>query len=57
MNHPSRNAVKEIDWIGQHGFDFVDLTLEPPAAPGQTDAAAVRAALAGQGLGVVAHTA
>ena len=58
MNHPSRNAVKEIDWIGQHGFDFVDLTLEPPAAdPGQIDPAAVRAALDRHGLGVVAHTA
>jgi hypothetical protein len=31
QNHPSRNAVKEIDWIGRHGSDFVDLTLEPPA--------------------------
>jgi sugar phosphate isomerase/epimerase len=58
MNHPSRNAVKEIDWIGQHGFDFVDLTLEPPAAaPDHIDPAAVRAALDRHGLGVVAHTA
>ena len=58
MNHPSRNAVKEIDWIGRHGFDFVDLTLEPPAAaPDHIDPAAVRAALDRHGLGVVAHTA
>jgi sugar phosphate isomerase/epimerase len=58
MNHPSRNAVKEIDWIGQHGFDFVDFTLEPPAAdPDHIDPAAVRAALDRHGLGVVAHTA
>jgi sugar phosphate isomerase/epimerase len=57
MNHPSRNAVKEIDWIGQHGFDFVDLTLEPPAAPDHIDPGAVRAALDRHGPGVVAHTA
>ncbi len=58
MNHPSRNVGKEIDWIGQHGFDFVDLTLEPPAAaPDHIDPAAVRAALDRHGLGVVAHTA
>jgi hypothetical protein len=58
MNHPARNPLEEIDWFGRLGFDFVDLTLEPPAAdPGQIDAAAVRAALAGQGLGLVAHTA
>ena len=29
MNNPSRNPVEEIDWIGTHGFDFVDFTLEP----------------------------
>jgi len=32
MNHPARNPLEEIDWFGQHGFDFVDFTLEPPAA-------------------------
>ena len=58
MNHPARNPLEEIDWFGQHGFDFVDFTLEPPAAdPGQIDPAAVRAALDRHGLGVVAHTA
>jgi sugar phosphate isomerase/epimerase len=58
MNHPARNPLEEIEWIGKHGFDFVDFTLEPPAAdPDQIDPAAVRAALNRQGLGVVAHTA
>jgi sugar phosphate isomerase/epimerase len=58
MNHPARNPLEGIDWFGRQGFDFVDLTLEPPAAdPGQIDPAAVRAALDRHGLGVVAHTA
>jgi sugar phosphate isomerase/epimerase len=58
MNHPSRNPLEEIDWFGRHGFDFVDFTLEPPAAdPGQIDPTAIRAALHRHGPGVVAHTA
>ena len=58
MNHPARDPIAEIDWIGRHGFDFVDLTLEPPAAdPDQIDTHAIRAALDRHGLGVVAHTA
>ena len=58
MNHPARDPVAEIDWIGQSGFDFVDFTLEPPAAdPEQVDVNAIRAALDQHCLGVVAHTA
>jgi sugar phosphate isomerase/epimerase len=57
MNHPARDPLEEIHWIGEHGFDFVDFTLEPPAAdPQQIDARAITAALAQYGLGVVAHT-
>jgi sugar phosphate isomerase/epimerase len=58
INHPARNPIKEIEWIAENGFDFVDFTLEPPAAaPDQIDADAIRAALDQHGLGVVAHTA
>ena len=58
MNHPARDPVSEIDWIGQNGFDFVDLTLEPPAArPEEIDVGAIREALDRHRLGVVAHTA
>lgn len=58
MNHPARNPLEEIDLFGRQGFDFVDFTLEPPAAdPDQIDPQAVRAALDRHGLGVVAHTA
>ena len=49
MNHPARNPVEEIDWFGQNGFDFVDLTLEPPGAdPADVDGEGVRQALARQ---------
>src|SRR3954464_2061924 len=58
MNHPARNPLEEIDWFGRQGFDFVDFTLEPPAAdPDQIDPPAIRAALERHRLGVVAHTA
>jgi sugar phosphate isomerase/epimerase len=58
MNHPTRNPLEEIEAIGKNGFDFVDFTLEPPAAdPSQIDPNAIRVALDHHGLGVVAHTA
>jgi sugar phosphate isomerase/epimerase len=58
MNHPARDVLKEIEWIGQMGFDFIDLTLEPPMAePRNLDFADVRAALENSGLKVVGHTA
>ena len=57
MNHPARNPLEEIDWFGRQGFDFVDFTLEPPAAdPAQIDPKAIRAALDRRGLGVVTGT-
>lgn len=58
MNHPARDIVSEIDWIGGLGFDFVDLSLEPPqAAVWKLDIDAVRAALDRHKLRVVGHTA
>jgi sugar phosphate isomerase/epimerase len=58
MNHPARDPISEIEWFGQHGFDFVDLTLEPPAAdPADLDIEGIRAALARHHLDVVAHAA
>jgi sugar phosphate isomerase/epimerase len=57
MNHPARDPLEEIEWFGRHGFDFVDLTLEPPAAdPARIKPEAVRIMLDRHGLGVVAHT-
>jgi sugar phosphate isomerase/epimerase len=58
MNHPARDPLAEIECFGKHGFDFVDFTLEPPAAdPDVLDPVAIRAALARYNLGVVGHTA
>jgi len=58
MNHPGRDLLKEIEWMAAMGFDFIDLTLEPPMAEARNlDLKAVRSALDSSGLAVVGHTA
>lgn len=58
MNHPARDPISEIEWFGQNGFDFVDLTLEPPTAdPADLDIEGIRVALGRYHLDVVAHAA
>ena len=58
MNHPAKDLVSEIKWIGAMGFDFVDLTLEPPRADAHSiNVHAVRSALEAANLKVVGHTA
>jgi sugar phosphate isomerase/epimerase len=58
MNHPKHDVVGEIRWMAGIGLDFIDLTLEPPAAGyWQIDRKAVRQALKNHGLGIVGHTA
>src|SRR5688500_20179494 len=32
MNFPGRSVAKEVHRIAEEKFDFIDLTLEPPAA-------------------------
>ena len=32
MNHPARDPVHEINWIGTNGLDFVDFFWESQAA-------------------------
>jgi sugar phosphate isomerase/epimerase len=56
MNHPARPIGDEIREIGERGFEFVDLTLEPPLA-WPADGRAVAAVLAESGLHAVGHTA
>lgn len=58
MNDPRRDLLDEIAWIGAHGFDYIDLTVEAPgAAPESTDWATVRQAIHDAGLGVIVHAA
>jgi sugar phosphate isomerase/epimerase len=58
MNHPASEVTAEIRWIADMGLDFIDLTLEPPAARASgIDVEAVRRAIAEHGLEVVGHTA
>ncbi|SNB46792.1 sugar phosphate isomerase/epimerase [Geobacter sp. DSM 9736] len=58
MNHPQQDVVGEIEWMAEMGLDFIDLTLEPPAAGyWQIDRQAVRRALDRHRLGIVGHTA
>lgn len=58
MNDPAMDPVQEILWAGAHGFDFIDLTVEGPAADAASlNVAALRDALQSTGLGIVGHTA
>lgn len=58
MNNPSRDILAEIKWMADLELDFIDLTLEPPAAaPWRINTAEVGAALRDYDLGVVGHTA
>lgn len=58
MNHPGRDVVSELRWMAELKLDFVDLTLEPPAACSSViDIPQIKRALRDSGLGVVGHTA
>jgi sugar phosphate isomerase/epimerase len=58
MNHPKRDILEEIRWMADLGLDFVDLTLEPPAAASwNANPDKIRAELDRLNLDVVGHTA
>src|SRR5437764_3466526 len=58
MNHPGKDLLSEIEWMAGMGFEFIDLTLEPPKADcHHIDVATVRSALKSANLRVVGHTA
>lgn len=58
MNHPNESLAREIAWMAELKLDFIDLTLEPPAAATwQLRPAEVTAMLRDHALGVVGHTA
>lgn len=55
MNHPARPVADEVRAVAAAGFDFVDLTLEPPGA-WPVDGAELGALLRDLGLAAVGHT-
>ncbi len=58
MNDPAADPVREAQWAAEHGFDFIDLTIEGPAAGVETlDVRALGDVLGGTGLGIVGHSA
>ncbi|HEX3683554.1 MAG TPA: sugar phosphate isomerase/epimerase family protein [Bryobacteraceae bacterium] len=58
MNHPEHDVLAEIAWMADAGMEFIDLTLEPPAAASwEVDTRAIRAALERSRMPVVGHTA
>jgi sugar phosphate isomerase/epimerase len=58
MNHPARPVLREIQWMADMGFEFVDLTLEPPAAAvWKIDLQEIQKILRDHNLPVVGHTA
>ena len=56
MNNPARPVEDELARIAAAGFDFVDLTVEPPQA-WPVEGERVARLLAQHGLGIVGHTA
>ncbi len=57
-NNPRKNILKEIEWIGENGFDFVDLFLEEDyAVPEKIDIKKVKDLLKKYDLDVMGHTA
>jgi sugar phosphate isomerase/epimerase len=57
-NHPRKDVIEEIEWIGKNGFDFVDLFLEEDrAVPEKIDVDRIKKALKKYRLDVVGHTA
>ena len=57
-NHPRKDLIEEIEWIGRNGFDFVDLFLEEDlAVPEKIDSDMIKKLLEKYRLDVVGHTA
>jgi sugar phosphate isomerase/epimerase len=58
MNHPAQDVLREIEWMAALGFEFIDLTLEPPmAASWKVDPGAIKRALERHRMDIVGHTA
>ena len=58
MNHPGEPLARELAWMAELKLEFIDLTLEPPAAATwQLRPAEVASMLRDHNLSVVGHTA
>ena len=58
MNHPARDVASEIRAMAELKLDFIDLTLEPPAACSSVvNVKQIKQTLHDTGLGIVGHTA
>jgi len=58
MNHPANDVLSEIRWMADMGLEFLDLTIEPPAAASwRINPTDIRRELEQRGMGVVGHTA
>ncbi|MFQ5808177.1 MAG: sugar phosphate isomerase/epimerase family protein [Armatimonadota bacterium] len=60
MNDPREPPQEEFAWAAAHGFEFIDFTLEPPAASAaavQSELQSIGEAAAQHGLGLIGHTA
>ncbi|MBW3021926.1 sugar phosphate isomerase/epimerase [Candidatus Woesearchaeota archaeon] len=58
MNWPKKSVYEEIEWIGKHKFDFVDLSLEPPGADvNKIEIKKIKNLLKKYKLGIVGHSA
>lgn len=56
--HPKKDVIKEIEWIGRNGFDFVDLFMEEDVAtPEKNNPEKIKAILKKYNLRAVGHTA
>lgn len=58
MNHPAADVLSEIRWMAEMGLEFIDLTIEPPAAASwRINPVEIRRELSTHGMSVVGHTA
>lgn len=58
MNNPAEPLAREVAWMAELKLDFIDLTLEPPAAATwKLKSNEVAALIRDHGLAVVGHTA
>ena len=58
VNHPYRDVLAEIRWAGENAFDYIDLTLDGPAAtPDRIDPPSLRSLVDDLSLGIVVHAA